>query len=147
MTNETLRQQLQTIHTSKGRLDPADVVTEARNDTSPLHRFFTWDDTEAAEQYRLDQARALIRRVKIEIRTEPDADPIRVRGFVSVDTTGEDASRHYQPLTEVAGDDELRERVLDEARRDLRRLQAKYRHLGEAFTALAQQTLIKQDAA
>lgn len=146
MTNETLHQQLQTIHTRHGRLDPADVVTEARADTSPLHRYFTWDDTTAAEQYRLDQARALIRRVKIEILTEPHTEPIRVRGFVSVDTAGENASRHYQPLTEVAGDDELRERVLDEARRDLRRLQAKYQHLGEAFTALLRQTL-EQDAA
>lgn len=36
-----------------GRLTPAEVLEEARNPESPLHDQFTWDDTEAAEKYRL----------------------------------------------------------------------------------------------
>lgn len=52
-----------------GVLRPDDVVKDARNESSPLHSFFTWDDTEAANQFRLDQARTLIRNVKVEYKT------------------------------------------------------------------------------
>lgn len=51
----------------EGRLDPQDVVDDARDESSPLHPFFEWDDNQAAAAYRLGQARQLIRRVKIEV--------------------------------------------------------------------------------
>ena len=54
---------------NKGVLTPADVVKDASDESSPLHSYFTWDDTEAAHQYRLDQARTLIRNVKVEVTT------------------------------------------------------------------------------
>jgi len=47
----------------KGELTPSDVVNDARNPNSPLHSFFEWSDSVAAEQYRLSQARGLIRAV------------------------------------------------------------------------------------
>jgi len=51
-----------------GKLYPADVVNAARSPSSPLHPYFDWDDSSAAEKYRLDQARALIRSVQTEVR-------------------------------------------------------------------------------
>lgn len=53
-----------------GRLTPEDVVEAAQGVDSPLHKFFTWDDAEAAHLRRLDEARGLIRTVKITIRTD-----------------------------------------------------------------------------
>ena len=55
---------------NKGRLTPANVMHDARNLKSPQHDQFEWDDGKASEQYRLDQARTLIRTVRLEIRTE-----------------------------------------------------------------------------
>lgn len=55
---------------NKGRLTPQNVVADARNRNSPLHDIFEWDDAKAADQYRLEQARELIRSVKIEVVTE-----------------------------------------------------------------------------
>lgn len=52
-----------------GLLTPNDVVADAKSETSPLHSFFTWDDTEASHQFRLDQARSLIRNVQVEMTT------------------------------------------------------------------------------
>jgi hypothetical protein len=40
------------------------VVDAARNKNSPLHDEFEWDDSVAGHQYRLDQARSLIREVR-----------------------------------------------------------------------------------
>lgn len=48
-----------------GRLTATDVVEAARIETSPLHRYFEWDDDAAAEAYRIEQARRLIRSVKV----------------------------------------------------------------------------------
>lgn len=53
-----------------GRLTPGDVVEAARPAESPLHDQFEWDDTAAAERYRLEQARALIRSVRVLVRTD-----------------------------------------------------------------------------
>lgn len=53
-----------------GRLTPDAVLQDARSKSSPLHDQFEWDDSEAAKQWRLSQARELIRSVRIEIQTE-----------------------------------------------------------------------------
>ena len=42
---------------SKSILNPNNIVERARNTKSVLHQYFDWDDTEAAEKWRLQQAR------------------------------------------------------------------------------------------
>lgn len=54
-----------------GTITPAEVVEAAKDVTSPLHTYFTWDDSEAACKYREDEARVLIRSVRIVITTSP----------------------------------------------------------------------------
>lgn len=54
----------------RGVLLPEAVVQAARDPRSPLHASFTWNDSEAAEKRRLDEARALIRSVKVIIQTD-----------------------------------------------------------------------------
>lgn len=46
-------------------LTPQSVVDDARRKSSPLHDCFEWDDTEAAKEWRLQQARNLIRAIRI----------------------------------------------------------------------------------
>ncbi len=53
-----------------GILTPDAVLEDAQKEDSPLHDQFTWDDSEAAHQWRLEQARALIRSVRVEVQTE-----------------------------------------------------------------------------
>lgn len=66
---------------SNGRLLPEDVVDAARNPNSVLHNYFTWDDSEAAHQFRLQEARALIKRVKVDLIRE-DNTVVRVPSFI-----------------------------------------------------------------
>ena len=54
---------------NRGTLTPTRVVMDARDKSSPLHDFFEWDDGAAAQRYREQQARELIGRFKVEIRT------------------------------------------------------------------------------
>jgi hypothetical protein len=54
----------------EGRLTPECVLEAAEDEDSPLHRFFEWDNDEAAHQYRIDQARRLIRGVRVVVTYE-----------------------------------------------------------------------------
>lgn len=68
---EAIRKRLARItERDNGVLTPDAVVRDARNEASPLHKCFTWDDTEAAAKWRLHEARELIASVRVEIRTE-----------------------------------------------------------------------------
>jgi len=57
-----------------GHITPAKVLQDAADESSPLHRYFEWDNKQAAQRYRLDQARHLIRAVQIKI-TEDEITP------------------------------------------------------------------------
>lgn len=47
------------------KLNPRDIVDESRAATAVLHPFFQWDDEQAAEEYRVWQARRLSRSVYV----------------------------------------------------------------------------------
>lgn len=89
-----------------GRITPDMVVDAARSPASPLHEHFTWDVREAAEERWRDQARALIRAVRVEVTTtefavrapifvRDPAAPETVQGYVSLGRlrTDEDLAR------------------------------------------------------
>ena len=64
----------------RGELTPSRVLHDAESPNSPLHGYFEWDDTEAAKQHRLHQARVLIRSVKVDVIVEER--PVSVSYFV-----------------------------------------------------------------
>ena len=59
---------LRTLERPDGQLLEEDVLADARNLDSPLHVHFTWDNRTAAEAHRLQQARQLIRMVRVVVR-------------------------------------------------------------------------------
>lgn len=86
---------------------PELVEREARKQSSPLHDCFEWDDKKAGHQFRIGQARRLIRSVTIITRTEtrvietpvytrnPEADSNQ-QGYTSIPRlmSDEEAARH-----------------------------------------------------
>lgn len=55
-----------------GQLFTADVIDAARNKKNPLHPAFEWDDTVAAERFRTEQARKLIKSIRVVYEDRPD---------------------------------------------------------------------------
>lgn len=54
----------------QGRIPNAnEVVRVARDRSSPIHKYFEWDDTEAAKKWRMHQARMLIASLYVEIES------------------------------------------------------------------------------
>jgi hypothetical protein len=117
-----LREQLQTIYQQHGRLTPKLVLEEARDPEHPLHSRFTWDDAEAAEKYRLNQAHELIQSVKVSYRDD-QGRPKDVRQFHAVRREQEFV---YEPLTEIANDDVTRQILLRDMERDWKTLKKRY---------------------
>jgi hypothetical protein len=123
--------QLQAIYNRHKALTPQIVLTEATDPKHPLHHRFTWDETEAAERWRLYQAQALIRSVNVVIDRGESLPPISVRAFVSeseirrgADEEAQDAGV-YLPVTEVVSNDVMRTAWFQALRRDWERLKAK----------------------
>lgn len=63
-TSEVVAEALNAIYVAHGELTAELVVSEASAPNHPLHHLFTWDDGEAARQWRLEQGRRVIRSVR-----------------------------------------------------------------------------------
>lgn len=121
--HNAIREELERLKVD-GIIRPSDVVEAAQEPASPLHDWFQWDDGEAAHQYRLDQARKLLR---VYVVTDtPESAP--VRALVSL-TTDRSNGGGYRAVADVMSDDALREQMLRDAFTQLRNTQEKYRHL------------------
>jgi hypothetical protein len=118
----------------RGRLTAEIILDDARHNSSPLHGFFEWDDTAAAEKWRLHQARDMMCAVHVNVGTE--AEPQYARAMMSVVTgDDEDAERGYHPLTEIRRTPELNEQILARAQSDLEAWLARYEVYEEFLTA------------
>lgn len=118
------------------QLTPKMVVDDARSPTSPLHPAFQWDDKAAAEEFRLSQARQMIRtlRVTYEKSSEPTVPKrlfLHVVRNVMSPNAGVITERFYSPVVVVMKDDGMKRAVLEQALQELAAFQAKYRELGE----------------
>lgn len=92
-----------------GTIKPEDVVADARDPSSPLHAEFQWDDDVAANAWRLQQARQLIRSVRIEFRVEK----VTVASVQYVrDPRLERTEAGYIDVRKVKGDEETSRDVL-----------------------------------
>ena len=111
---------------SGGVLQPVDVVEFARDPETALHGAFCWDDGEAAAQYRLWQARQVIR-VCVTIRPDVKGPPIRA--YVSLQEDRGDVG--YRLLDDVMSDEEMRDRLLSQALAELNRWKMRYQQLRE----------------
>ena len=113
---------LQELAQQNQLLTPADVVEDGRRDASPLHDYFEWDDSAAAEAYRLVQARYLLRHLDIIVERSGQKEPTRAFQLVTV---GEE--RGYMPAGTVFADVDLAQQVIERARRELAGWADRYR--------------------
>lgn len=125
---EVIMTQMRKIRETHGLLTPSLVVEAAKDPESPLHRYFEWDDTAAANKYRLAQARQLIGRVRIDMGSSEKPEMVRV--FASV---VEDNQRSYKSVTEIRSSAELTQQVLEQASADIRSFQKRYERFDGLF--------------
>ena len=126
-TKDRIEQELNEImEEHDGVLHPAHVVAFAKDPQTALHSRFEWDDTAAAEQYRLVQARQLIR-VYVEVAEDSVTE---IRAFVSLPSDRETGGG-YRKTTTVMSDAERRAELIRTALRELATFKRKYAALQE----------------
>lgn len=118
---------------NEGMLKPQAVVDAARNKRNPLHKHFEWDDEIAAEQYRQDQARHIIRIVRV---VDEDSEEGTQRAYQSVNIVG--SGKSYRSVADIKSSAEFQAAILKQADRDLEAFQRRYRQLTEVCTYVAQ---------
>lgn len=128
MANATIEKELRALHSRDGVLTCEAVLEAARPKNSPLHDYFTWEDSRAAERYRLIEAGRLIATVKIEYAPKKAAQVVYTSAFIPAGTSSE-GKRQYYPVEEVTQNDFLREKALADARREMESTRARYSHL------------------
>jgi hypothetical protein len=127
------------LERTHGELTPQLVLWAASAEASPLHAMFTWDDTVAANAYREQQARGLIRRVQVKMINLVEETETKIRVFHNVTRTDEEgiARRRYINVETVLKDDALRAQMLDNAKRELAAFRSKYAVLSELSRVFA----------
>ena len=130
---------------NSGTLTPELVLDAAKSKRSPLHSFFCWDNTEAANQYRLIQAAQLIRRIRVTYHPTEDRS-VKVRAFVNVvepddhpepsDIEGHGVNARprgiYVGFEQAISVESYREQLLRQCKRDAETFRSKYSAVSEA---------------
>jgi hypothetical protein len=75
-----------------GKLTPETLVEYSKNPKTALHSLFNWDNENAADQWRKQQARQIIN--NIEITVISDGKPVEIGAYEIV--MGEDSQRSYK---------------------------------------------------
>lgn len=120
----------------EGELRPTDVVKEAESPESPLHEHFEWDDSLAAQNHRLEQARKLIR---VVVEVIGPARTMRTRVFVSLTPDRQKEDGGYRLVHAVLQNPTYRAQLLADALQEMQRFEKKYQdltELAEVFIAM-----------
>ncbi|MEE8240129.1 MAG: hypothetical protein V3R16_02575 [Nitrospirales bacterium] len=125
-------EELERIRLTNGSMaKPQQVVNVARAEDSPLHDQFEWNDTLAAEQHRLHQARTMLRSILIVV--EGEGEELLEPYYVHVEVLGSQEHKQsgYVPLRVAMADPDMRAQVLGNALRELEVFRRKYGQLIE----------------
>jgi len=134
ITNPNIISELKRLaEQSGGILQPQDVVEAARPLSSPLHNSFTWDESEAANKWRLHQARNLLRVTVEFVKTAGGKVPMRV--FCSLKSDRE--SGGYRATVDIMSDRQMKNQLIEDALEDIAIFQKKYNHLRELAEVIA----------
>ena len=131
--------ELERIRKKEGCLVPTVVVNEAKKPRNPLHKEFEWDDSEAATEYRLEQARRMLRSIQV-VREEVPDRPMRVYEIVTQPAVKDMPERKvYDDIGKIMADPVSRDELLGRAIRDALTYKRKYaqlQELSQVFAAL-----------
>ena len=77
MLDQAALAEIETLHRDGARLTPLQIIEQSRSPNSALHRYFTWDDTEAAHAFRVIQAKQVLR-VVVRIASKTVSPSLKV---------------------------------------------------------------------
>lgn len=113
------------IEKKNGKLTRELVLEDARDESSIIHDCFEWNDTVAAENYRLTQATCLITNLDVVVETE-EKKPVICRAFVN---TSEGHKGAFVNINTAFQSQETKDLVMQRAIKELQAFERKYHDL------------------
>jgi hypothetical protein len=136
-----LKKVLNTIEKEDGVITPYRIIEVARPIDSPIHDMFDWDDTSAAEKYRLWQARHYIKVISVTMLGKT------TQGFFNVALTIKDVkTQGYYSTTKVLSNEEMRKVVLKDALNKLLYWKQVYKDFSELVELIDERKVKKLEA-
>lgn len=105
------------------KITPKEMVEKARNEQSELHKCFEWNDTIAAEKYRLQQARTVLSMLVFKPKKEKE-QPVRIFSLTTEKSV-------YQPTKQFLVQADEYQDLLKRALAELEAFKRKYRTINE----------------
>lgn len=134
---QIIGEELELIKQNNGQLTPEAIVRQAKAKKSRLHGFFDWDDKTAAGQYRISQARYLLRSIEVHYVAEK-SEPKSIKAFYSVtNKTDKKEERIYVSLGDMVKNKDYRQQVIERARREMVNWANRYRQYQELSPVVA----------
>jgi hypothetical protein len=137
---------------NNGILYPQSVVDFARDPSTELHSKFEWDNTVAGENFRIWQARKVIRAL-VTIIPHKNNEPFEVQTYVSMSVDrhrGEEKNENiggYRYMIDVLSTPDLRESLLSDALAEFELWERKYKIITELAEVFAAAKTVKQKTA
>lgn len=116
------------------------LLDEAREENSPIHTLFEWDDTTAAEKFRLRQATEIITAIAVVMDDDKKEAPT-IRAFANV---GAKNNGSFISMHKALSSEESRRIVLTHALDELKAFKAKYATLKEFVKIFAEITELEK---
>jgi hypothetical protein len=110
-------------------ITPETVLADAEKPSSPLHQYFTWDNTEAAQRFRLIEAGRLISRIRVKIIREERQ--IVAAKYTRLENSDAKGKVRYVPTVDMLSDDDLYQKRLSDCKTHLASLRKEYSDLLE----------------
>jgi len=130
---------LEQVRSECGTLTAKNVVRVARPESHWLHHEFEWDDSIAGPEWRLEQARRLIRRVRCTYVPQGSEESVSVRMFYNIRRPLSDPLRgSYEPITELVGNAQSWQTLEAQMERDFKAFQDRYRRVRGYAALIAQ---------
>lgn len=104
-------------------ITPKQLLDKARDENSELHKCFEWDDSVAAEKYRLQQAQTVLRMIVVDTQKK-DVEPVRAFSLSSEKSV-------YKPTRMILENVDEYQLLLKRARTELEAFKRKYASLNE----------------
>lgn len=105
---------------------PRQILEKARDESAELHRCFEWDDSVAAEKYRISQAQDILRFLIIQRKDEKKNEGTPMRVFYNLEPSG-----GYKPTEIIFQNPDEYEKLLKRAMSEFEAFRAKYKALSE----------------
>jgi len=111
------------------------VLDLARNPETELHRCFDWDDTVAAEKWRMEQARLVCRSLVVVVQ-KYETEPVKLRIFEH-----DHEEKVYRETRLTFRNEDQYSRLLNQAKTEMNQFAKKYRTIVELSGVIEQMEL------